>query len=319
MWVRREPCPPYEFSTIAYKFYPEREIPTDEEIATDLDAVLSSYDKILDAEREDKDFGSSVRSWIFQANPAFFDIDGALQKLENLTWLVKQHAEEISKDDEVFLWRSGPKAGIVATAVVTSKPEMLREDEAEIPFILEADKFDGPQLRVRLKIQNRVDPTLSRDEIKTEPRLRDLSIIKASQGTNFPVSLDEATALTGLLEKSEHPISPGSRRAGQRVWLIAPGRNAEHWDEFYRDGLIAIGWDELGDLRHYQNVGELTQKIGEIYEREQRPTNDALACFEFANTMQPGDLLFAKQGRSTIVGYGAITGDYEPDGEKSKR
>jgi hypothetical protein len=50
----------------------------------------------------------------------------------------------------------------------------------------------------------------------------------------------------GMPEPRQGPLADAQHR--QRVWLYAPGRDAEHWDEFYRDGIIAIGWNELGDL-----------------------------------------------------------------------
>jgi hypothetical protein len=38
---------------------------------------------------------------------------------------------------------------------------------------------------------------------------------------------------------------------GQRIWLYSPGENAEYWDEFYQQGVAAIGWANLGDLSQY--------------------------------------------------------------------
>jgi hypothetical protein len=99
----------------------------------------------------------------------------------------------------------------------------------------------------------------------------------------------------------------------QRVWLYAPGRDAEHWDEFYRDGIIAIGWNELGDLSKLQDLEEVVEKMREVYEREYNPINDSNACYEFAHEMRPGDLIFAKRGRSRIVGYGTVLGEYRYD------
>jgi MoxR-like ATPase len=102
-------------------------------------------------------------------------------------------------------------------------------------------------------------------------------------------------------------------RHGQRVWLYAPGRDAEHWDEFYRDGIIAIGWNELGDLSKFQDLEEVTDRMREVYARESNPMNDARACYEFAHDMRPGDLVFAKRGRFRIVGYGTVLGEYRYD------
>lgn len=35
-----------------------------------------------------------------------------------------------------------------------------------------------------------------------------------------------------------------------QYWLLAAGENAVMWDDFYQNGLIAIGWEEIGDLKN---------------------------------------------------------------------
>lgn len=39
-------------------------------------------------------------------------------------------------------------------------------------------------------------------------------------------------------------------------WLYSPGSGAEYWDEFYQSGIMAIGWDEIG------NLSDFTSKTG---------------------------------------------------------
>lgn len=97
----------------------------------------------------------------------------------------------------------------------------------------------------------------------------------------------------------------------QRVWLYAPGRGAELWDELYEEGAAAIGWDALGDLSG-QSMAEILARLKEHY-GDANPTNKALACYEFVNKMRPGDLVFAKRGRREIVGFGTVTGGYRHD------
>ena len=65
---------------------------------------------------------SPARAWIFQANPKYYDIDAALANLREISWSVNQYKQSISAGDAVFLWRSGPEAGIVATATVLAAP-----------------------------------------------------------------------------------------------------------------------------------------------------------------------------------------------------
>jgi 5-methylcytosine-specific restriction protein B len=54
----------------------------------------------------------------------------------------------------------------------------------------------------------------------------------------------------------------------------------------------------------------------EVYEIDHDPINDALACYEFASEIRPGDLVFAKRGRGRIIGYGIVLGDYAFNAER---
>ncbi|HEY7769889.1 AAA family ATPase, partial [Longimicrobium sp.] len=121
-----------------------------------------------------------------------------------------------------------------------------------------------------------------------------------------PRAADKAHDLSRQLQ------SPGDRR----VWLIAPGEGARLWQEFQRDGVCAIGWDELGDLAAYPTYEAAYEALREV--RGGNPLNDANACFEFAHRMRLGDLVIAKQGRSVIVGVGEVTSGYRYDDARSE-
>nr|WP_272874898.1 DUF3578 domain-containing protein [Roseomonas marmotae] len=96
----------------------------------------------------------------------------------------------------------------------------------------------------------------------------------------------------------------------QNAWLWSPGQGASHWDELYEQGLIAIGWDEMGDLSRYTSFEQMAEALKHTYARADNPFNDIRACYDFAHEMRPDDLVFAKRGRSTIVGHGIVTGGY---------
>ncbi len=102
------------------------------------------------------------------------------------------------------------------------------------------------------------------------------------------------------------------RFGSARVWLIAPGENAQHWGEFQEKGIIAIGWDELGDLRKYQEKRDIRERIIEVFGKP-NPVNDTLACYQFVRELQPGDHVVVKMGRTVLLGYGVIESDYSYD------
>src|SRR5258708_38795884 len=93
-----------------------------------------------------------TRTWIFQANPKLYDIERALAKLREQTWLVRQHQGDIHEGDVVYLWVAGKGSGIVARAVVKSNPQESVADPAEEEFTIDPERFGGMQPRVRLTI-----------------------------------------------------------------------------------------------------------------------------------------------------------------------
>ena len=101
-----------------------------------------------------------------------------------------------------------------------------------------------------------------------------------------------------------------------KIWLVSPGRNAKYFDEFYDSGILAIGWDYLGDLSLYENDEQIREAIREHQESDRNPRNATLACYQFAHEMRVGDAVFAKQGQRKIVGYGVVKSDYRYEAER---
>lgn len=103
---------------------------------------------------------------------------------------------------------------------------------------------------------------------------------------------------------------------GPRYWLYSPGRQAGQWDEFYEEGIIGLGWNELGDLRQYKSQKEIATALQEIEATDSAKYNDARANFEFLSVMSVGDIVIPKRGRTAYLGYGIVTSDYEFDSER---
>ena len=96
------------------------------------------------------------------------------------------------------------------------------------------------------------------------------------------------------------------------VWAISPGEGARLWPDFQEHSIAAIGWDELGNIRTYDSRDAIHEAlIDNGY--GSNPKNNARALWEFANEVKIGDIIIAKRGRSSILGWGTVTGNYEPD------
>lgn len=104
----------------------------------------------------------------------------------------------------------------------------------------------------------------------------------------------------------------------KKYWLYSPGENAIMWEEFYNDGIIALGWDDLGDLNQYESKKDMVLKLQELGNTKGSKKNDATANFEFKNIASVGDIVIVKKGLRELLGFGEITSDYYFDNTKSK-
>ena len=96
-------------------------------------------------------------------------------------------------------------------------------------------------------------------------------------------------------------------------WLYSPGEGAEIWEDCYDNGIMAIGWDKIGDLSQYSSKTEMKEAMKNNIDPERPYTMAAHATWQFTNSMKPGDVVFAKKGRNTVIGRGVVLSDYEFD------
>jgi 5-methylcytosine-specific restriction protein B len=101
-----------------------------------------------------------------------------------------------------------------------------------------------------------------------------------------------------------------------RYWLYSPGEGAKFWDKFYDEGTIGIGANELGDLRRYNNQNEIALKLSRLW-GEGKHSNDSLALWEFSRVIKPGDIIIAKKGIRSYVGWGIVLTDYLYDSARN--
>lgn len=102
----------------------------------------------------------------------------------------------------------------------------------------------------------------------------------------------------------------------KKVWLFSPGENAILFDQFYSEGIIALGWDELGDLSQYNSSSDIVELLKT--DENNNPTNTAGINFSFAKNISIGDIVIAKRGRTEFIGYGEVTSDYYFDDQREK-
>lgn len=140
--------------------------------------------------------GDDTRAWIFQANPKYHDIDAAVRALDEMTFTVGQYKNQIHTNDTVYLWKSGPEGGVVAVGSILTEPQPMPDGEGA-QFHIDESRFAGEQTRVRLRIEQVLDPILGREELKEHEVLEDLAAFKfANKAPGPPPSTSTSTGLS---------------------------------------------------------------------------------------------------------------------------
>jgi hypothetical protein len=144
--------------------------------------------------------------------------------------------------------------------------------------------------------------------------IKDLEGLKAgNQGTNFSATERQYKALEKLAQEST------TGKKSKRYWIYTPGNNGDKWDEFYNQGIIAIGWDELGDLSQFTTKEEVEAELRKISGQiEIKKTNDALANWQFKHEINIGDIIIVKKGQTVLLGYGEVSSDFQYDPDKTE-
>ena len=143
--------------------------------------------------------------WLFQANPTRYDIYGALKRYEEMTWTVSQHREAIQAGDDVYLWASGADGGIIAVGTILDEPRERSPAHEEDEFWAEGAAPEPGGWEVAIHVRA-LDPPISREEMLAHPVLRELTILRAPQMTNYPLTQEQHDAIEALLdERGEGP------------------------------------------------------------------------------------------------------------------
>ena len=99
----------------------------------------------------------------------------------------------------------------------------------------------------------------------------------------------------------------------KHVWLYAPGEGASMWETFYTEGIMALGWPMIGDLSCFKSMKEIEVELQEKYNPDASFRHAKRMLWDFLQSMKPGDIVFARKGRSEIIGKGIVVSNYEYD------
>lgn len=194
----------------------------------------------------------------------------------------------------------------------------------------------GPALKLKvlhLYFPDDILPVNSKAHI-----LHFLSLLKITEtkGQDFEVIRLNRALLAALKEKPElKDWNTGEMmrflyrwadpRDARRIIKIAPGDNAQFWDECLRGGYICVGWDNVGDLREFESKEvfreRFTKEYIEFYNHHKPTLTKKANELWTLRELEPGDLIVANQGTSRILAVGEVIEqgyDWAPKREEFK-
>lgn len=241
-----------------------------------------------------KEEDASTSHWVFQGNPAVFDFKKALSEGTLNDWTVSAHKEEIKPGDKVILWITGDQAGCYALAEILSEPYAKSSNEDDRNW-KEPNEYE---FKTDLKItHNLKDKPILWETIKDDITFKNFKA--GNRGTNFSATESEYEFFKEMSEQENF-----------QVWIYAPGEKAHKWEEFYKSGEMALGWDGLGDLNQYSSREAIKEALDKHDPKKGDRKNDISANDDFLNKMKVGDMVISKKGRKELLGFGWVSSDY---------
>ena len=198
----------------------------------------------------------------------------------------------------------------------------LNLDQRNTWYIYESGKLPASLVETLPKIEAKIAASKYFDIVE---KLRNYLQSDASELKDFMELSSEAWRYSEQVNEEKRQEKAQTKREAKgaamadedvettHYWIYSPGEGAGIWDECCEKGIMAIGWGEIGDLQQYASKTEMKQAMKEHIDPEKPYTMAAHATWQFAHEMKPGDIVFAKKGRSTVIGRGVVMSDYEFD------
>lgn len=71
--------------------------------------------------------------------------------------------------------------------------------------------------------------------------------------------------------ENEQDIDQPERELNEKhFWIYAAGEGSRKWEEFYSQGIMGIGWDDLGDLSRYPDRESIRTRMKKYMTKRNR-------------------------------------------------
>lgn len=103
------------------------------------------------------------------------------------------------------------------------------------------------------------------------------------------------------------------------VWVVRAGQGSEIIDEVREQGVVAIGWAEMGDCSQYKTRQDFREAYERAYPEDTNPHRiggQAGQVYRFVREVAVGDIVLCPNSPAREVLIGEVSGDYQYDSER---
>ena len=222
------------------------------------------------------------------------------EKIKSKYWPDKNHYQDINSIS-TYLWFRYPEkyyiykySEVRVTTRTVGSSYVVKKGANAAAYKLAIEFFD-----------------IIRDAIQKDPEVRPMLNAVLTSDCYKDESLNcmvvDFDYFVGKYYKPESPAP--APKTSHKVWMYAPGNGASEWEDCLMQGIMMIGWDDLGDLSQYESRDAMWSEMRGIYNKD-NPRNDSLTTWNFFDGMEIGDIVYVRRGRSTILGRGVVESDY---------
>ncbi len=194
---------------------------------------------------------NQTNHWIFQANPDYYDVVGALTNTSITSWKVAAHKDKIKIGHKIILWLTGSESGVYGLGEVTSNVGKQDENAEELSYY--KTQHNPNEDRAQIKItHNLVKKPILSNQIKENAILSSLK--GGNQGTNFSATQEQYDELIRILQLEKpimnHPLN--------QILFGCPGSG-----KTYSTKKLAV---EIIESRQFGNTHEDREEILRLYD-----------------------------------------------------
>ena len=99
--------------------------------------------------------------------------------------------------------------------------------------------------------------------------------------------------------------------ANRNYWLIRT-ESGKYFDDFIKNGYVAIGWDEFSNKKDFEQLSEkvLKERISSVYPTEKKPGYIYNQINRFMSEIKIDDMILIPSENSTQIAFGIVTQDF---------